>query len=62
MMVSVLCCLVCAMYSTLCVVCSVQAKSSHWAHSISCVYCKLRCSRELGFQDTNGFQPQKVFG
>ena len=28
MMVSVLCCLVCA--STLCVVCSVQAKGSHW--------------------------------
>ena len=37
MMVSVLYCLVC----TLCVVCNVQAKGSHWAHSISCVYCKL---------------------
>ena len=27
--------------ATLCAVCSVQAKGSHWVHSISCVYCKL---------------------
>ena len=34
--------------------CSVQAKGSHWAHSISCVYCKLIVAESQGLNTLMG--------